>query len=360
MSATPGVRMGTTACSANTLRCLLGVIAVLTWSSGVFAQTKKASADALFEAAKVKLQAGDWPSACADFQRGFELDPSVSTSIKLARCREHDQKLMLALDEYRRALELNEALPQTPERRRELGELIRRDVSLLESRIPKLLFRITPNAPGLEVRVNGELVPESSLGAGLSVDPGKCEIVVSAPGYETRRLESQMPEGVTHQIAVTLAPTGPEPGAAAVTAAPPQAPARPPAPPAVVSQPAPAGKGVRVAGSGQRTAGLIVGGTGVVALGVAGYFGIQTLWLVNQATPRCPDGSCDDSGYEMMKDASTAQTLGFVFAGAGAALLGTGIVLHATSPSGTARDQANQRRIVARLSVGGASLEGAF
>jgi hypothetical protein len=105
---------------------------------------------------------------------------------------------------------------------------------------------------------------------------------------------------------------------------------------------------------------LIVGGTGLAALGMAGYFGVQTLWLVNEASPRCPGGSCDDTGYEMMRDASTAQTFGFVFAGIGAALLGTGIVLHATAPSGSARDQATQRRIVARPFVGGASLEGSF
>src|SRR5262245_35551986 len=102
MSATPGVRRGK-ACSARTLLRVSGVARVIMLSSAAAAQTKKASADASFEAGKAKLQAGDWPGACADFQASFELDPAVSTSIKLARCRQHEQRLTSALGEYRRA-----------------------------------------------------------------------------------------------------------------------------------------------------------------------------------------------------------------------------------------------------------------
>jgi hypothetical protein len=99
-----------------------------------------------------------------------------------------------------------------------------------------------------------------------------------------------------------------------------------------------------------------VGGAGIVALGVAGYFGVKTLVLVNAASPHCPDGECDDEGYRMVEDANTAQTIGFVVAGVGAALVGTGIAICLTAPS----DGAPRASAVLRLSPGGAALGGTF
>jgi len=298
------------------------------------AETDKARADASFEEGKRLLQAGDWPGACASFEASFAADPAVSAAVKIARCNAHDGKLVAALAEYRRALELNHSLQQTPQRVKELEALITSDLAALEPRIPKLSLVMTPRPSGLEVSVNGTLVPGESLAAPFPVDPGETEIIVRAPGYREQRLTPRIAEGVLHELSLELVAEPPPASAVA-----PSAPAPVPAVGSQVGLGKPVNTDVldREAGSGQRTLGVVVGGAGALALGVAAYFGVKTLVLVDDAAPHCPGNACDHEGYGMIQDAGDAQTLGFVSGGLGAALVATGAVLYLTAPSARTR-----------------------
>src|SRR5262245_1391277 len=77
-------------------------------------------AEALFKSAKALLDAGDWGAACTKLQASMDLDPSVSTLLKIARCHEHEGKLAAAWNDVSEALKLNQTAAQTEKRRREL------------------------------------------------------------------------------------------------------------------------------------------------------------------------------------------------------------------------------------------------
>src|SRR3954463_9284040 len=79
-----------------------------------------AMAESLFARGKALLEQGDWPGACGKFQASLELDPSVSTALKIARCHEHEGKLALAWSDVGAALKLNQGVVQPEARRREL------------------------------------------------------------------------------------------------------------------------------------------------------------------------------------------------------------------------------------------------
>jgi hypothetical protein len=357
MSDVPSVWVAKKALMARALICALALGVALGGIPNARAQGKKGIADALFDEGKTLLQAGDWPGACAKFQASFDADAAVSTAVKIARCREHEGKLARAVAEYRRALELNQTLPQTTERKKELEALIVGDLAQLEARVPRLRFEITPRPSGLEVTVNGAPVPEASLAAPFAIDPGEPEVVVRAPGYREERLKPRVPEGVTHELVLTLVPN-PDGAGPAPAPAPKSLVAAPVAPPRGASAaPGPNDVPESDAGSGQKTFGAVVGGAGVVALGVAGYFGIKTLVLVDAARPRCPENECDGRGYRMMNDAENAQTTGLVVGGAGALLLGAGIALYLSAPTDA---RPNQTSLSARLGPTGAHLEGTF
>ena len=80
--------------------------------------------------------------------------------------------------------------------------------------------------------------------------------------------------------------------------------------------------------------------------------------LVNEATPHCPENVCDREGFSTMQNAGDTQTVGLVMGGVGAALVGVGIALYVTAPSGGPRGSAPT--VTARLGPGSAMLEGAF
>ena len=312
----------------------------------------RVAADRLFEEGKASLESGAWVAACAKFQQSFEHDPSVSTSIKLARCRVYEGKPASAEREYRRALELNGRLPQSAERRRELEAVIRDELAGVEPRVPRLSVRIDPVARGLELSLDGRPIERGSLPGPLAVDPGRHVLVATAPGYRERRLELNVAEGTRHNLVLTLE----------------QATQAPPASPVAERKPPPAHRTSATArlananadanmdasapsgGGAERTVGLVVGSAGVVALAVAAYFGVRTLSLVGDADCDA-NGECDDRGFRQMEKASDAQTTGFIIGGAGAAVLGIGAALYLTAPD-TAERAPSERSVAARRPLG--------
>lgn len=332
------------------------------------------AARALFNAGKALLESGDWNEACEKFEKSLTLDRNVSTLIKIARCREREGKLATAGDDYERALSLNrENVDQSAKRRAELAATIEREFALLRPRIPRLRIVVVDPPSGLTIRRNGNLVPRAVLGESLPVDPGVHEISLEAPGYAAQRTTVTVSEGKApnEDIEVSfrgrLEPSSPTIGGASVVAITPVPAISTPASLAAaaaarqqaVDSRAP-GTGAHSfrgggadAGSGQRTAGFIVGSAGLVGLGGAGYFGLRTLDLVGKSNPYCdhPGGACEEEGMSYREQASRAQTAGIVLAGIGGAALITGITLLLTADS-------SSRMRAAALSLGPTAVSG--
>jgi hypothetical protein len=309
-----------------------------------------AEADALFERGKEQLRAGDWPAACASFRRSFEQDASVSTSVKLARCHEHEGQAVNALAEYRRALALNETLPQTPERRRELEAVIRGAIAELSRSVPRLRLVISPRSEQLSVRLDGVLLPPNELEAEHPVDAGEHEIAATAPGFRTQRVRVRVAMKETRDVEIAMVRVARAPSAP--TAAAPRSP---------IATPREAEASTHdSSGSPGKTLGVAIGAAGVATLGGAAYFGIKTQILLADAKNDCDFGvnECGARGVALIERARDAQTTALVLAGVGTGLAAVGVALFVTAPATTASSTPAGVRLSFGLS--GVDLRGSF
>jgi hypothetical protein len=304
------------------------------------------AADELFNRGKELLKAGNWSEGCAKFEASMALDAAVATLLKIARCREHEGKLAAAMHDYRDALKLNREKTDLPKRRGELENLTQHAIEQLEPRVPK--FRVIVHNPpaGLHVVFDGKDLPSAAFGEELPADAGTVEIVAQAPGFQPERRTFTLAEGARMDVVLTLWP-------AAGDATPLQSAAA--APDAVEGTPAAEPKRDQAGQPAvQRSLGFVVGGAGLVGLGVAAGFGIDTLLKVGQSSSHCQSsGFCDATGVRLRHDAGDSQTTALVSLAIGAPLLVAGTVLVLTAPS---RISLGRTSAAASLAVGVGSI----
>ena len=148
------------------------------------AHADPATAEALFREGRALLERGEVSAACEKLEASNGLEPSAGTLLNLAACRSKQGKTATAWAHFAAA----ERLAQSQNRPEQALEAKKR-VDELEPKLSTLTL-LTPGAPeGLEVRRAGQAVLPLSLGTAVPVDPGPLRIEVSAPGYETARLE---------------------------------------------------------------------------------------------------------------------------------------------------------------------------
>src|SRR5690606_24057073 len=99
--------------------------------------------------------------------------------------------------------------------------------------------------------------------------------------------------------------------------------------PAAATQPAPADEEPsQQPGQGQRIAGLVIGGVGVVGMGVGGVFGVIAMNKEGSAKDVCTGTVCDpnENGVELTEQAQSAALVSTIGFAAGGALLAGGLV----------------------------------
>lgn len=283
-----------------------------------------AAAEALFQAAKADLRAGDWAAGCAKLEASQSLDPSVSTTLKLARCREHDGRLAEAYALYHQALRDN-AGTAVPSRREALQRHATKALEAIEPRVPRLVIEVDPAPPGLSVLRDGVPIPVQAFGGRLPVDVGTHRLLASAPGHETFEAEVTLAEGEQRTLRITLQPVVTSAAHATEQASEPRGPAVPASPAndgATMPRPS---RGV----SSRATPGVIgLGAVGVVALAGAAYFGGQTLSKVHASGKHCSeDDVCTREGVALREEASRSQRVGLALLGVSALAFGGATVV---------------------------------
>lgn len=315
-----------------------------------------AMAEALFNSARALLERGDWPAACAKLKASMDLDPSVSTALKIARCHEHEGKLALAWSDAREALKLNQTVSQAESRRRELAAYAERLIADLAPRVPKIRVRITNPPPELRLAYDDRPLPVDALGEALPIDPGEHTISADADGYLGLRRTVTLVEAQVLDVDLTLVPIAPpaaQPPAPVVGQASGGAPK-----PAAVLLDAPR----RAPGVVQRGAGIGVFAVGIAALTSAGVLGLLTRGKVDAAAPYCAAdfSSCHDAqGITLLNEARGLQTTAFVLLGVGAAAAGVGVGLFVTARRGAASAR-SAPAIIAAVGPLGVTLRGAW
>lgn len=311
----------------------------LATQSTASAQTSKAAADALFEAAKSAMEQGDYAAACPKFAESQRLDPAPGTLMNLADCYEKLGRTASAWATWREAEERARSAGQTDREQHALSRW-----KALESRVVHVVVAVPPasRCAGLGVSLDGAPVAEAMWAVPVPLDPGAHTVEAAAPGRVPWRQQVEVRDGM-EDVTVEVPPLAVEsttpgavpPGGAVPGAAPGASPATPagPAVPPYTPNPPPQARPARPRGAGMRTAGFVVGGAGVVGLGIGAIFGGQAMAKNDDSQLYCrTETLCTPQGKSLRDDAfkaATASTVGFAVGGVA---LATGIVLIVASP----------------------------
>lgn len=312
---------------------------------------EKAAAEALFREAVAFIEQNQIGPACEKFAASQAIDPALGTMLRLADCYDRAGKTASAWALFDQAASTARTANQ-PERERIAVERAKE----LESRLSKVVVSLTGAAPpGLEVRLNGEVIPTASLGSALPVDPGPLVVELRAAGYRTleKRFEIAMgPASATLELpALEPAPKDyalPAGGSSDAAETAPKA--------AATSGGEP--------GSTQRVLAYVAGGVGIAGLVASGVLGYKAYDANQSSLDRClsdEPNACTSEGKALRDDARMFGNFATVAGAAGGALLAVSVVLFVTAPSAEPRAETAARSWImpyvsprdARVEVGG-------
>lgn len=281
--------------------------------------SQRATAEALFQQATQLMDEKRYAEACDKFAGSQDLDPALGTMLYLADCYEHAGRSASAWALFHEAADTAQRAGQTDRQRIALER-----ATSLEERLSKLEVRVpaAQQLAGLEVLVNGALVPRASYNTELPVDPGPTRVEARAPGKKSWSTTVAVADGPSHQ-AVDVQKLADAP--------------RQKSPPGARSSE------VAHVGSAQRTVGYVIAAAGVVAVAASGFFGYRAYSLNKKSKGECradQPNSCTPEGVSLRDDAQTAGALSTIGTVSGGLLVATGITLIATAPAASAtRDE---------------------
>jgi hypothetical protein len=183
---------------------------------------------------------------------------------------------------------------------------------------------VTP--PDAELRVDEDVPPRDGSDASVRVNPGVHALSISLAGFRSERRQLSVEAGGRKRVRVELQripARGPEQVALAPRAA-------APAPQLIARTPdAPPSSGLGV----QRSAALVAGAVGLVAVGVGSVFGLRAVSKHDEASKYCDGSSCSDPrGRDAGNDARLAGNISTVAMILGAVGLASGITLWLVEP----------------------------
>jgi hypothetical protein len=172
----------------------------------------------------------------------------------------------------------------------------------LDARLPRLRIRLVASAPvGTRIERDGVELGRASLDTPLPVEPGSHRVVVRAPGHADREFRVTLAAGEALDVVVM-------PGVA--TGANPE--------PTTSSD----------SGSGQKTAGFVVAGAGLLALAGGVITGAMLLGKKSTVDQNCDASKrCNARGLEAADAGETLGVLTTVALATGAVALGAGTYL---------------------------------
>jgi serine/threonine-protein kinase len=282
---------------------------------------QKAMAEVLFRDGTSLTRQGRHVEACRRFEGSQQLDPALGTILYLADCYDRIGRTASAWVWFVQARELAHSNDQ-PER-----ELIAsRRAADLERRLSRVRIQVAPGAQiaELSIQMNGVVVPSSSFGVPIPVDPGRLYVRASAPGrfpwYQTIYVGQRASERTVVVPPLSRSAAQGSDG----------------------SQAASSELGVRP--GPPRWVGYALGGGGLVGLGTAAVLGIRAHDLDQRSQAECDGNTCNGEGKSLRDRAFGAATGSTIAAVAGGALIAAGVtwLIFVPAPS-----EAGQTRVLA-------------
>ncbi len=148
------------------------------------AQPTSAQAESLFRQGKQLMGQKKFAEACDAFDASQKLDPSISTMLNQADCREQNGQLATAWGLF---LDAERQTRSSADRNAaNLGKVASQRAAKLEARLSKLTISVAPDAKlaGLVVTRNTDTVDASTFNRELPIDGGSYTITAKAPGHQ--------------------------------------------------------------------------------------------------------------------------------------------------------------------------------
>lgn len=296
-----------------------------------WAQGNEAIAESLFIEGKQLYSEEKYAQACQKLAQSHKADPAGGTVLLLAMCYEQLGKTATAWAKYGEAVAVARRDGRT-DRAQKAQESMDALAQQLSYAKVSLNPEVQPPA-SMEFVLDDTQIP-TLVDAKVPLDPGAHRLVVRAKGFEPWVHEFQVtdPSAVTTILVPALKPlatsTSPQATSTSELASSGQQQGRPNGANAeFVNQP----PDLEPHSSGTtRSLGWVLGGAGLVAAGVGGYFAVNASSLDKKANDRCPSVDCSDSeavgwSKDAVRDANVSTWL--VGLGAIAAVTGGAMVI---------------------------------
>lgn len=146
------------------------------------AATRKADAQRFFTEGQAAFDKGDSTTGCLLMRKSLKLFAVANALFHVAQCDEADGKLASALAHWQRGLSLIENADKR------VGP-VKKSITALEGRLPKLSVVIPPRFAPLEILVDDEPIETEVLQAPFFVDVGKRVITIRKVGHKERKVD---------------------------------------------------------------------------------------------------------------------------------------------------------------------------
>ncbi|MBS2016011.1 MAG: hypothetical protein JST00_24220 [Deltaproteobacteria bacterium] len=282
--------------------------------------TKTAAAEELFAEGRRLLTEGNLELACEKLAQSHRLDPSAGTLLNLADCFERRGLVARAWLSFREAARM-----ATDRKRPDWVRLAERRAEALAPQVPHLRVELEGHVgwarpAGYTLSLDGEPLDAELAALRVPVDPGRHEIVASAPGFKPKSVAvvvERGPETYVLRVGPLERVDSGVPGAPASTE-----------PTTPVAGSSDAG-GIR--------AGWFVGAVGIAGVAVGAVTGLLASAALSDAKDACPTyptltTSCLPSAETSNERASTLATVSTVSLIAGLALVAVGVTLLVVTP----------------------------
>jgi hypothetical protein len=158
------------------------ILVSLVISSVAAAQSPSVEAEALFRQGKKLMADGKIAEACAAFDSSQKLDPSVSTMLNQAACREKNNQLTTAWGLFVEAE--RQTRDKTDAKNKSFNKVAKEHADKLEPKLSRLAINVAKPMSGLAIKRNGEDVVSAAWNHPLPIDGGTYTIEASAPDHK--------------------------------------------------------------------------------------------------------------------------------------------------------------------------------
>ncbi len=153
---------------------LVGLVATVNAKPAASAQ-----AEALFDDGKALMTQKKFAEACDKFESSQKLDPAITTLLNLGDCREKNGQLTTAWGLFTEV----ERQTRGDKGEAKLASVAHVRAQKLAARLSKLTIQVASDAklPGLEIKLDGEVVLPGTWGSALPLDGGHYKLAATAP-----------------------------------------------------------------------------------------------------------------------------------------------------------------------------------